>query len=128
VVGEEAAAVLLREEAVEAPQAVVLGADVEQVHHQQVAGLGAFHADRAAEVVHGGEVDVAHVVGGVVVLDEAAGPVVGLEHEVVAGLDPAGHRDVGVPAVVHLLVRRRGLGEIDLDEGFGHGEGSSMGG
>jgi len=44
VVGQEAATVLLTEEAVETPLAVVLGADVEQVHHQQVAGLGALHA------------------------------------------------------------------------------------
>ena len=65
----------LREEAVEAPQAVRLGADVEQVDHQQVAGLGALHADRAGQEVHGRQVDVAHVVGAVVVLDEAAGPV-----------------------------------------------------
>ena len=41
------------------------------------------------------EIDVAHVVGGFVVLDEAAGPVVGLDHEVVAGLDPC--RPSGCP-------------------------------
>jgi len=66
------------------------------------------------------QVDVAHVVGAVVVLDEAAGPVVGLQHEVVAGIDPAGHGDVGVPAVVHHFVGRGGLAQVDLDEGFRH--------
>jgi hypothetical protein len=47
MLGQEAAAVLLREEAVEAPQAVGLGANVEQVDDEQVARLGALHADRA---------------------------------------------------------------------------------
>ena len=118
--GEEAAAILLAEEAIEAPEAVVLGADVEQVDHQQIARLGPFDADRTRKVVHRAEVDVAHIVGAVVVLDEAAGPVVGLQHEIVAGVHPAGHGDVGVPAVVHHLVARRGLAEVNLDEGFGH--------
>ena len=89
VIGQEAAAVLLGEEAVEAPQALLQRADVEQVDHQQVAGLGALDADRAGQEVHDGEVDVAHVVGGIVVLDEAAGPVIGLDDEIVARIDPA---------------------------------------
>ena len=38
-------------------------ADVEKVDHQQVAGLGAFDADRARQEVHDREIDVAHVVG-----------------------------------------------------------------
>jgi hypothetical protein len=120
VVGQKAAAVLLREEAVEAPQAVLLGADVEQVDHQQVAGLGALHAHRAREVVHRAQVDVAHVVGAVVVLDEATGPVECLEDEVVARVDPAGHRNVGVPAVVDVLVLGRRLGQVDLDQRVRH--------
>jgi len=47
VVRQEAAAVLLAEKAVEAPLAVVPGADVQQVHHQQVARFCALHAHRA---------------------------------------------------------------------------------
>jgi hypothetical protein len=70
--------------------------------------------------VHRAQVDVAHVVGAVVVLDEAAGPVVGFQHEVVTGIDPASHGNIGVPAVVHHLVAGGGLAEVDLDEGFGH--------
>jgi hypothetical protein len=38
--------------------------------------------------MHDRQIDVAHVVGGIVVLDEAAGPVIGLDDEVVARLDP----------------------------------------
>ena len=120
VIGKKAAAVLLGEETVEAPLRLGLGADVEQVNHQQVAGLGTMHTDRAGEVVHGGEVNVAHVAGVVVVLDRAGGPVVGFEDEVVARLDPAGHRNVRVPAVVNLLVFGGGLVEVDLDQGIGH--------
>ena len=63
VIGEEAAAVLLGEEPVETPQALGQGADIEQVDDQQIAGLGAVHADRAGEEMHDGEVDVADVVG-----------------------------------------------------------------
>ncbi|EAY64674.1 conserved hypothetical protein [Burkholderia cenocepacia PC184] len=120
MIGEKAAAVRLRKEAVEAPLAVGLRADVEQVDHQQVAGLRAVHAHRAGQEVHDRQVDVAHVVGAVVVLDEAAGPVVGFEDEIVAGLDPAGHRNVGVPAIVHLFVFVGRLVQIDLDESLGH--------
>ncbi len=121
VIGEKAPAVLPREEAVEAPLGVGLGANVEQVHHQQVAGLGAVHTHRAGQVMHGGQVHIAHVAGVVVVLDRAGGPVVGFEDEVIARLDPAGHRDVRVPTVVDLLVFGDGLVEVDFDQRFGHG-------
>ena len=64
MIGQKAAAVLLREEAVEAPEALRQRADVEQIDDQQIAGLGAFDADRAGEEVHDREIDIAHVVGG----------------------------------------------------------------
>lgn len=120
MVGEKAAAVLLGEEAVEAPQAFLERADVEQVDDQQIARLGALDADRTGQEVHDRQVDVAHVVGGVVVLDEAAGPVIGLDDEVVAGIDPGNDRDVGVPAVVHHVIFVSRLGEIDLDQCLWH--------
>jgi len=41
MVGQEAAAVLFGEEAVKAPEAFLSGPDVEQVDHQEIAGLGA---------------------------------------------------------------------------------------
>ena len=120
VLVEKAAAVVLRKEAVEAPLALGLGADIEQIDHEQVAGLGTLDADRAGQEVHDRQVDVAHVVGGIVVLDEAAGPVVGLDDEVVAGLHGRDHRDVRVPAVVHHVVVVGRLREIDLDQSLGH--------
>jgi len=42
--------------------------------------------------MHDRQIDVAHIVGGIVVLDEAAGPVIGLDDEIVARIDP---RDIG---------------------------------
>ena len=104
MIGQEAAAVLLGEEAVKTPEAFLQRADVEQVDHQEIAGLGALDADRAGQEVHDRQIDVAHVVGGIVVLDEAAGPVDGLDDEVVARIDPFHDRNVGMPAVVDLVV------------------------
>src|ERR1700682_455401 len=120
MIGQEPAAVLLGEEAVEAPQAFLHRADVEQIDHQQVAGLRALAADRAGQEVHDRQIDVAHVVGGVVVLDEAAGPVIGLDDEIVARADPRHHRDVGMPAVVNHVVVVGRLRKIDLDQCFWH--------
>ena len=62
------------------------GADVEQVDHQQVAGLDAAHAYRPRKEMDDGQVDVAHVVGRLVVLDEAAGPVIGFRTKSSPGL------------------------------------------
>ena len=121
VIGQEAAAVLLREEAVEAPQAVGQRADVEQVHHQQVAGFHAFDPDRSAEEMHGRQVDVTDIVGRIVVLDVATGPVEGLDHEVVPRLDPCRHRNVRMPAVVDQFVVVGRPVEVDLDDGVRHG-------
>jgi hypothetical protein len=120
MLGQETAAVVAAEKAVEAPQAVGLGADVQQVHHQQVPGLGALHAHGAGQEVHGGQVHVADVVGAVVVLDRASGPVVGFQDEIVPRLHPHCHRDVRMPAIVDLRVVVGGLGQIDLDERVSH--------
>ncbi|MNI11206.1 hypothetical protein D3C73_643430 [compost metagenome] len=120
VIGEETATVLPGKEAVEAPLRIGPGADVEQVDHQQVARLRAVDTHRARQVMHGGQVDIAHVAGVVVVLDRARRPVVGFQDEVVTGLDPARHRDVRVPAVVNLLVFRGWLIQVYFDQHFGH--------
>ena len=66
------------------------------------------------------KVDVAHVVGGIVVLDEAAGPVVGLDDEVVAWVYPFDHRNVRMPAVVDLIVFISRLRQVDLDQCIWH--------
>lgn len=129
MVGEESAAVVAGEDAGVAPAlaralAVRLrhGAQVEDVHDEQVAGFGAFHGDGAAEHVRVGEVDVADVVGGVVVPDLVVGPVPALDTELRAGPHGDGGRDVGVPAVVagHFLVTH-GHGLVDTEDDFGHG-------
>src|SRR5690606_1336112 len=91
VVGQDAAAVLLGKQTAEAPLAVLEGADVENVDPHEIAGPGAIHTNRAAQVVDLGQVHVAHVVGAVVVADLAAGPVHALDAELVAGLDHGDH-------------------------------------
>jgi len=68
MVGQEAAAVLLRKEAVEAPHGFLFGTDVEQFDDQQVAWFCSVDADRAGQEVDGGEIDVADVVGTIIVL------------------------------------------------------------
>jgi hypothetical protein len=90
VVGEEAAAVDLGEDAGVAPAlargvAVLLwrlaGPEVEDVDDEEVARLRALDLDRAAEHVRLGQVDVAHVVGGVVVAELRVGPLAALDPE-----------------------------------------------
>jgi hypothetical protein len=120
MIGQEAAAVLFREEAIKTPEAFLERTDVEQIDHQKIAGLRALDADRAGQEVHDRQVDVAHVVRRIVVLDEAAGPVDGLDDEVVARVDPFHDRNVGMPAVVDLVVFVGRLREIDLDQRIWH--------
>ena len=116
VIGEKTAAVLLGEEAVEAPQALGQRPHIKKVDHQQIARLSALDTDRPGEKMHNGQIDVADIVGGFVVLDETAGPVIGLDHEILAGFDPGHDRDVRVPAVVDHVVLVGRLAEIDLDQ------------
>src|SRR5690606_7584219 len=75
VVGEEAAKFFLAENSGVAPLGVFEGTDIENVDHQKVARLGAAYAYGAREMVAGCEVDIANVVGAVVVFDLPAGPV-----------------------------------------------------
>jgi hypothetical protein len=64
-------------------------ADVEDIDYQEIARLGTVDADRAAEEMHDAQVDVAHVGRGLVVLDEASGPVVALDDEIAPGFTVA---------------------------------------
>jgi hypothetical protein len=84
-------------------------AEVEDVDDQQVAGLGALDAIGPLSMCATGQVDVADVVGGVVVADLAVGPLPALDPELVAGRTVVRRRDVRVPAVVagHRLVAHR---------------------
>ena len=123
--GEEAAAIFLGEHAVEAPHLIGKGADVENVHNQQVARLGALDGNRAAEVMHFAQVNIAHVFGTVVIADLAARPVHALDNKVRAGLDRCHHGHVRVPAVMDVVVLLRALAQVDLDQCFCHDSESS---
>src|SRR5437660_10281839 len=79
VIGEKAAAVLLGKKAVEAPHALGQLAHIKKVDNQQFARLRAFHADRPGQEMHDGEIKTADVVTGFILLDEAAGPGIGLD-------------------------------------------------
>jgi hypothetical protein len=123
VVGEEPAGVGLGEDAGIAPalpggRPRLLGdrAQVEDVDHQQVARFGALDLDGPAEHVGMGQVDVADVVGRVVVAELGVGPLPALDPELTAGLNEGGAWDVGVPAVVagDGLVAH-GLGLVDAE-------------
>src|ERR1700733_5646191 len=120
MLGEEAAAILLGKEAVEAPEAFLLRTDIKQIDHQKVAGLRAFDTDRTREEMHDRQVDVAHVIGRVVVLDEAAGPVIGLDDEIVARINPRHNRNIRMPAVVDHVIFISRLRKIDLDQCLWH--------
>ena len=66
------------------------------------------------------QVDVADVVGGFVVLDEAPGPVIGLHDEVFARLHPFDDRNVRMPPVVDHLVLVWRIRKINLHNRLGH--------
>ncbi len=107
VVGEEAAAVDLGEDAGVAPTLAGRVADllrhraeVEDVDDEQVAGLGALDRDRTGQHVAAVELDVADIVRRVVVPDLGVGPLAALDADRRAGRDRRCGRDVRVPAVV----------------------------
>ena len=81
----------------------------------------------AAEHVRVGQVDVAYVVGGVVVADLAVGPVAALHTELVSGPHHGGSGDVRVPPVVsgNVLVAH-GLAVVDMKTTVGHDSSSSV--
>jgi len=121
VIGQKTAAIALGEEPRETPFGIRQGANVEDIDHQQVAGLGALHPDRATQIMHLGEIHVPDVVGRIVIQDLATGPVDALDPEAATGLDHFHKRQVRMPAVVQdtgLFCRR--FGKIDLDQGLRH--------
>jgi hypothetical protein len=119
VIGQ-AAAILFGKETVEAPRALREDADVENVDDQEIAGLGAMDADRPGQKVHDGKIDVADIVGGFIVLDESAGPIVGLHDEVFARLDPLDDRNVRMPPVMDQLVFVGRFLKVNLHDRLGH--------
>src|SRR5262245_43849691 len=105
---EESTAVLFREDSREPPRRRGQRANVEQIDDHQIARLRAVHTERPAEIVHLGQVDVANVVRAVVILDLPTRPVVALDPEFLAWLEPLEDGNVGVPPVMgfYLLLLR----------------------
>ncbi len=129
LIGEEAAAVELGEDAGVAPAlagqrpGILLrdGSDVEDVHDEQVARLGALDGDRAGEHVHRRQRCVEDVVGRIVVDDGTVEPFATVHPERVALLDRHRGRDVRVPPVVaQLLLIGELLGRVEREYDVRH--------
>lgn len=88
-VAEEAAAVVLVEDAGEAPRLVLERLHVLDLDDEHVTGLGGFDFQWAGQVMDSGQVDVFHVVGAVVITNLAASPVDALNLDNLAILDRA---------------------------------------
>ena len=101
---EKAAAIFQGEDAGEAPLRILEPADVVDVDHQQIAGLGPLDPERPAQIVHLGQVDIPDVIGRVVILDLPAGPVVALDPKLVARLEHFDDGDVGCQRLCVLMV------------------------
>lgn len=72
---QKAAAVVLVEDAGEAPWVVLEGLNVLDLHEKNVARLCCLDFKGTRQIVDLGQVDVLHVVGAVIVLDLASSPV-----------------------------------------------------
>jgi hypothetical protein len=72
--------------------------------------------------VNFGEIDVAHIIGAVIILDLPAGPIEAFDPELVAGLHHLDHRNVRMPSIVRLDLRDFGWpGQIDFEGCPWHG-------
>ena len=123
VVGEKAAAIFLGEDTGKSPFVAPQRTHIQDVDHQDVAGLGTIHPDRPAQHVNHLQVHIGDVLGVVVVLDLAIRPVFALDPEHISGVDGGHGRNVRVPAVMtwHFLLIHR-LGQINLEKCFWHGQ------
>lgn len=75
------------------PRLMFEGLHIMNLHEQHVTRLGALDLERPGQVVHGGQVDVQHVLGAVVVFDLAAGPVDAFDLDGLAVFDRAAEGD-----------------------------------
>src|SRR6266496_4490543 len=75
-------------------------AELKEIDHQEVAGLGAHDLDGAAEHVSLGQVDVSDVIGRFIVPELRIGPFATLQTELGAGPYERDGWDVRVPTVV----------------------------
>src|SRR5258707_709719 len=74
--------------------------DIEQIDNQQVARLRPFDMERTGQRVRTGKVDVAHVVGAVIVLDLRIEKIERLDDDFFTGLNCRQKRNIRVPAVM----------------------------
>src|SRR5262249_58620392 len=96
-------------------------ADIQDVHDEQVARLGALDGEGAAELVNGQQRGVQDVIGGIVVDDGSVEPFPTVDPEAVSRLDGGHRRNLRVPAVVaQLLLILELLGRIELENDLGH--------
>ena len=121
MVGEKATTVVLGEDAGEAPFVALKGANIKNIHHKDVAGLGTIDPDWSTQDVDNFEVHILNVLGIVIIFDLAIGPVLALDPKHISWVDRSNGGDVRVPAVVprHLLLIH-GLGQINLEQSFWH--------
>ena len=120
MIRQEPAAILLGEEPVKAPCIVRECADIQKIHDKQIARFGTLHTHRTAQEMHDAQVDIANIGGRIVILDEAAGPVIAFDDKVLTRLDRGDHWNVRMPAIVNHVVVVGGLRQVDLDEGIRH--------
>src|SRR5690606_39259768 len=99
VIGQKAAEFRLAENPGIAPFLILEWADVENIDNQQVAGLSAGDADRSGQMVARRQIDIANIVGAVIVGDLAAGPVEAFDAEGISWPDHRGHRNIRMPAI-----------------------------
>ena len=104
---EEAAAIFLGENARETPRLVLQRLHVLNLDNEHVARLGGLNLKRPRKVVHLRQVDVAHIVGTVIVLDLPASPVDALDLDGFAIFDRAGEGDYGLVRTEGVMTNRQ---------------------
>lgn len=121
MIGEEAATILLGEDTGETPLISLQSPDIQDVNHEDVAGLSTVDPDRAAQNMHDLEIHLLDVGRIIVITDLAIGPVLAFDAEHIAWIHRDHSRNIGMPAVVprHLLLIHR-LGQVDLEKCFWH--------
>src|ERR1700710_1289540 len=74
--------------------------DIEQIDNQQIARLRPFDMERTGQRVRTGKVNVAHVVGAVIVLDLRIEKIERLDDDFFTGFNRRQKRNIRVPAVM----------------------------
>ncbi|GEM_PF-6653177 len=98
MLGQKATAIFLGKNAGETDRSN--GANVQQIHHQNIAWLSTLYVDGARQWVSAGQVNVAYVVGAVRVLDLGVQKVHALQNHFLARLHAGQVWNIRVPSVV----------------------------